>query len=78
MYFNISEAKTHLSRLIEKALNGEEVIISRSNKPCVKITPYIKEESARTGGQWKGLVRMSEDFEDPLPASIADAFKGKK
>jgi len=78
MNYNISEAKTHLSKLIEKALKGEEVIISKSNKPCVRISPYIRSSSKRVGGQWKGLVRMSEDFEDPLPSNIGDAFKGKK
>ena len=77
MYFNISEAKAQLSRLIERALNGEEVVISKANVPCVRITPYLKSGVKRTGGQWKGLVRISKDFDRPLPSEIKNAFNGK-
>lgn len=62
---NIHTAKAHLSELIKKALLGEEVIIARDNKPIVKIVP-IEQPSKRQIGLSKGLVEMSDDFNEPL------------
>ncbi len=70
---NIHEAKSQLSRLIEQAINGEEVIIARAGQPVVRLVPIQADASPRLGGQWKGRVRIAEDF-DSLPAEIADAF----
>lgn len=72
---NIHEAKTQLSRLIEKALAGEEVIISRAGAPVVKLVPCAHSKEARRPGLWKGRVSMSPDFDD-LPPEIARAFQG--
>ena len=68
---NIHEAKSRLSQLIEAAERGEEVIIARAGKPVAKLVPY--KGKARSGGQWKGKVKIADDF-DELPADIADAF----
>lgn len=57
MHFNINEAKTNLSQLVNKALAGKEVIISRFNEPLVKLTPVEQDTSPRIGGQWKGKVK---------------------
>ena len=70
---NIHEAKTRLSKLIEQALAGEEVIIARAGQPVVRLTPIPAEDSPRHGGQWKGRVRIADDF-DKLPDDIAAAF----
>jgi prevent-host-death family protein len=70
---NIHEAKSQLSKLIERAEAGEEVIIARAGKPVVKLVPYRASEAPRTGGQWKGKVRIAVDF-DELPEDIAAAF----
>jgi prevent-host-death family protein len=72
---NIHEAKTNLSKLIEQAENGEEVIIARAGKPIVRLVPYTERprKKTRLGGQWQGKVRVSKDF-DKLPSDIADAF----
>jgi prevent-host-death family protein len=70
---NIHEAKSRLSQLIEHALNGEEVIIAKAGQPMVRLVPIRPDESPRTGGQWKGKVRIAEDF-DTLPDDIASAF----
>ncbi len=70
---NIHEAKSQLSRLIEQVLSGEEVIIARAGQPVVRLVPIQADPSPRLGGQWKGRVRIGEDF-DSLPAEIADAF----
>ncbi len=70
---NISEAMSDLSDLVERAMNGEEVIIARDGQPLVRLVPILADESPRQGGQWKGRVRMAEDF-DALPADLAAAF----
>lgn len=70
---NIHEAKSQLSKLIEQAENGEEVIIARAGKPVAKLVPYRLPAKSRKGGQWRGKIRIAKDF-DVLPADIAAAF----
>lgn len=70
---NIHEAKSQLSRLIERAEAGEEIVIARAGRPVAKLVAYREDIRPRQGGQWRGLVRMSDDFDD-LPPEIADAF----
>lgn len=62
--FNIHEAKTNLSKLIEKTLNGEEVIIAKAGKPVVKLSSYKEKLKPRKLGLWKGKVWISDDFDD--------------
>ncbi|MBK7404597.1 MAG: type II toxin-antitoxin system Phd/YefM family antitoxin [Phycisphaerales bacterium] len=71
---NTHEAKTHLSRLLDRAAKGEEFIIAKAGKPVARLIGYREEAAARTGGQWKGLVRIGPDFDAPLPPDIAEAF----
>ncbi len=63
----IHEAKTHLSKLIQEALNGETVIIAKGNKPLIKleVLPEAKSER-RLGGLKNLLINMPEDFNEPL------------
>jgi prevent-host-death family protein len=70
---NIHEAKTQLSKLIDRALKGEEVIIARAGTPMVRLVPIVQDNAPRKGGQWKGKVRIADDF-DELPDDIAAAF----
>lgn len=60
-YINIQAAKTHLSRLVEAAAAGEEVIIAKAGKPMVKVIPFQKAKKARMGGQLKGQIWESPD-----------------
>ena len=64
--FNIHEAKTNLSKLIQKALNGEEVIIAKGNKPVVKLVPLQQQKVKRQLGLAKGKITMTDDFDAPL------------
>ena len=73
MEANIHEAKSQLSKLVERAMSGEEVIIARAGRPLVRLVPIQTVNSPRQGGQWKGRVRISDDF-DTLPDDIAAAF----
>jgi prevent-host-death family protein len=75
---NVHEAKTHLSRLIDRAAAGEEIIIARAGKPVVRLVAYQEEKPpTRIPGIWKGKVKLSADF-DELPESIAAAFRGER
>lgn len=64
---NIHEAKTHLSRLIQEALDGEEVVIARANKPLVRleVLPQAKPER-RIGGAKGMIISMADDFNESL------------
>ena len=74
---NIYAAKTHLSRLIEQVLKGEEVIIAKAGKPIIRLIAYQPIPSKRQAGRWRGKVHIAKDF-DKLPKNIMDAFKGEK
>lgn len=70
------EAKTQLSRLVERAAAGEEIVIGRHGRPVARLVPYREERSSRTPGSWRGRVVMSADFDD-LPHEIDAAFRGE-
>jgi prevent-host-death family protein len=64
---NIHEAKTHLSKLIQRALNGEEVIIAKDGSPVIKLIPIQSEGWKRPGpGLYAGKIEIMPDFDDPL------------
>lgn len=76
MLVNIHEAKTHLSRLLERVAQGEEIVIGKAGKPVAKLVPYAPEQGPRSPGTWQGRVRIAEDF-DELSPEIAAAFRGE-
>jgi prevent-host-death family protein len=59
---NIQSAKTHLSRLVEEAVAGEEIILAKAGKPLVRLTPVRPGVAQRRPGAWKGRVKMARDF----------------
>lgn len=62
------QAKTHLSKLIERALAGEEIIIAKAGKPMVKLTPAEPAEPLkRELGTWRGKIWIADDFDDEDP-----------
>ncbi|HWN43446.1 MAG TPA: type II toxin-antitoxin system prevent-host-death family antitoxin [Thermoanaerobaculia bacterium] len=65
--YNLDEAKTSLSRLVDRAASGEEIILAKAGKPLAKLVPYQQTPKPRQPGGWEGQVRISEDFDDPLP-----------
>lgn len=64
---NIHEAKTHLSRLVDEACKGKELILAKAGKPLVKLTPLEKRKPPRIPGFLKGKIKISADFDAPLP-----------
>lgn len=63
----IHKAKTQLSRLIEKACRGEEIIIARGSKPVVRLVAISDQPGDRKPGAWKGKVHVGPEFFEPLP-----------
>ncbi len=61
---NIHDAKTNLSKLIEKISNGEEVIIAKAGKPVAKLSQYKEKLKPRKLGLWKGKVFIPDNFDD--------------
>lgn len=74
---NIHEAKSQLSKLIESALAGEEIVIAKAGKPLVKLIPYQEDKQLRNPGGWEGKVVMNDDFDDELPVGILQGFIGE-
>lgn len=68
---NIQAAKTHLSRLVEEAVAGEEIILAKAGKPLVRIIPYAPAKAARKGGQLHGRIWEAEDAWAPDSALAA-------
>lgn len=71
---NIHQAKTHLSRLVERVEAGEEITLARAGRPVARLVPYRLRREPRRLGIWKGQVWMSPDFDAPLP-EIVEAFQ---
>ncbi len=74
--YNLYEAKTSLSELVDRAAQGEEIIIAKDGKPLAKLIS-AKQVHRRKPGGWRKGVFISDDFDEPLPTSLQGAFEGK-
>ena len=74
---NIHAAKTQLSRLVDAAAAGEEIIIAKAGKPLARLMPLAPTPAKRRLGLLAGKMWVSEDFDAPLPDDILDAFEGR-
>jgi prevent-host-death family protein len=72
---NIHEAKTHLSRLIEKVEAGEEIVIARAGRPVARLVSYRKTSRPRIPGRWRDQIVVAPDFDAPNDQIIQD-FEG--
>ncbi len=75
MIVNMYEAKTHLSKYVARALEGEEIIIAKNNRPLCKLKPIKTFMKERQPGLSKGLIEISPDFDAPLPEEIIVQFE---
>ena len=75
---NIHEAKTHLSRLVEEAAAGEEIVIARAGKPVAKLVPIAPDLTPRQLGALRGKIWIAEDFDAPLPPEVLAGFEGEE
>ena len=72
--YNIHEAKTHFSKLIQRARLGEDIIIAKAGTPMVRLVPVEAPKKRRQPGSAKGLVTIHDNFDDPLPEDMLKAF----
>jgi prevent-host-death family protein len=75
---NVHAAKTTLSRLIERAHQGEEIIIARGGKPVARLVAISGEGPSRQAGTLKGKVKVPRSFFEPLPEDELAAWEGSK
>lgn len=73
--FNIHEAKTQLSRIIEQACQGEDIVIARAGKPVVRIVPIAPRPSCRQFGALRGKAQVDQRFFEPLPEEELRAWE---
>ena len=71
---NVHEAKTRLSRLLERAEAGEEIVIARAGKPVARLIPYTDDRPKRTFGALRGQIRILPGF-DETDVEIAREFE---
>jgi prevent-host-death family protein len=74
MEVNIHEAKTHLSKLLERVALGEEVIIAKAGKPVARLVAIKDHKSKRPLGLAKGEFTVPDDFDAPLPPEVEEDF----
>ena len=67
MEVNIHEAKTHLSKLLERVAMGEEVVIAKAGAPVAKLVPFDPQPKTRVFGSAKGEFTVPDDFNEPDP-----------
>jgi prevent-host-death family protein len=73
---NIHAAKTHLSRLVDRAAAGEEIVIARAGKPVARLAPLAVAAAPRRPGLLKGQIWIADDFDAPLPNGVLEGFYG--
>ena len=74
---NIHAAKTNFSRLLERVAAGEEVVIAKAGTPVAKLVPMPPPLPRRQLGTLAGTFTVPDNFDDPLPDDILDAFEGR-
>jgi len=75
MLVNIHEAKTHLSRLVERAAAGEDIVIGKAGRPVARLVAYAPDASPRKPGALKGKLWVADNF-DETPDWLVEAFEG--
>ena len=74
---NIHEAKTHLSRLLERVSDGEEIVIAKAGKPVARLSSVDAQRKALPYGILKGKLKIRAGFDDPLPDDFIAALEGR-
>lgn len=76
--FNLYEAKTSLSKLVDRAAAGEQIIIAKAGRPLAKLVPLGNGLTPRRPGGWEGKVRIAADFDAPLPPEVLAEFEAER
>lgn len=75
---NVHEAKTHFSRLLDRAREGEDILIAKAGKPVARLGPLVSKRRKRRLGLLDGKFTIPDDFNDPLPDALIAAFEGRR
>ncbi len=75
--FSLYEAKTHLSALVDRAADGEEIVIMKSGRPLAMLVPAPDSKGLRVPGQGRGKWTIARDFDAPLPDRVLADFEGE-
>ena len=78
MTVNIHAAKTQLSRLVEEAATGREIVIAKAGRPVARLMALASPARRKQLGLLRGKIRVGADFDAPLPDDLLDAFEGKR
>ncbi|MDP1858331.1 MAG: type II toxin-antitoxin system prevent-host-death family antitoxin [Gemmatimonadaceae bacterium] len=73
--YNIHEAKTHLSRLLEQMESGEDIVIARAGVPVARLVPVVGSVKERALGTEAGRLIVADDFDAPMPDDLLDTFE---
>ncbi len=71
---SVYHARAEFSRLIERAIAGEDIVITRRGKPAVRLVPVEEQRVRRKPGALKGLFEVTDEFFEPLPDDVLDSF----
>ena len=74
---NIHAAKTHLSRLVDQAAAGEEIVIARAGRPVARLVPLAAIQPRRVLGLLAGRLKIPDDFDAPLSEEVLALFEGR-
>jgi prevent-host-death family protein len=75
---SLYEAKTQLSRLVDRAAAGEEIVIAKSGRPRARLVPLEDTRTLRVPGKGRGRWRVGKDFDVPLPDDLLKDFEGRR
>lgn len=75
--FNIHDAKTHFSRLVDAAAGGEEITIAKAGKAVARLVPMQPKKVKRVFGKLKGKIKIADDFDAPLSEEVIALFEGR-
>jgi prevent-host-death family protein len=75
---SLYQAKTQLSRLVDRAAEGEEIVISKSGRPRARLVPLEDTRALRVAGKGKGKWHVGRDFDAPLPNAVVGEFEGER
>jgi prevent-host-death family protein len=76
--YNIYEAKTNFSRLVEEATHGEEVVIAKAGEPVLRLVPIVKKKAEgrrKFGDNFLGITYIAPDFYDDLPLDMFEVLR---
>lgn len=75
--FNIHEAKTHFSKLVDSVMQGNEIVIAKAGKAAVKLVPILHLKPKLRLGVLKGKIKIADDFDAQLADDVLAGFEGR-